>query len=263
MSYRTVDAGRGAQWLVEAFEVVMKNPAVFLVQGLIMAIIGLVPILGQLALMVLGPALIGGMVYAMREETAGRKAEIGHLFAAFQRPGKIGPMIALCIPGFVGALVVLVLGFFFVGGSIMGAMFAGAADASGTLAGAGFVMGALLFSVLALVTAIAIFSLMVFAVPRVMFDDLEPFEAMRESFAASLANFAPLVIFSVIFFVAACVVMLVLSIIPVLGSIAAMLLIHAVTAAAILVAYRDVFVPAAATEETIIVPPAPPPPPVA
>ncbi len=59
MSYRTVEAGRGVGWLTDAVALVLRNPAVFLVMALIVAVIGAVPVLGQLTLLVIGPALWG------------------------------------------------------------------------------------------------------------------------------------------------------------------------------------------------------------
>ncbi len=95
MDARKVDAGKGFAWITGAVELIFKNPLVFLVMGLIFAVIGIVPILGSLALLVIGPALLGGMVYAAREQAAGRPADIAQLFQAFREPGKIGPILLL------------------------------------------------------------------------------------------------------------------------------------------------------------------------
>lgn len=255
MSYRTVEAGRGVAWLTEAVQLVMKAPAVFLVQALIVAVISVIPVLGQLAMLVLGPALLAGMVWSMREADQGREPQIPQLFEGFTREGRIGGLIALCLPAIAGGLLIFVLGFIFVGGALLGTALGGGTDAAAAL---GFGGGMLLFVATMLLVGLAIYSMIVFAIPRVMFEGAEPFDAMKQSIGASLANIVPLLVFSVIFFFAAMIVMLVLSIIPVLGTIVAYLAIHAALAGAVYIAYKDVF-GAGALVETVIVPPSPPP----
>ena len=255
MSYRTVDLSRGIQWLVEAVQLVMKAPAVFLVQALILAILAIIPIIGQLAMLVLGPALLAGMVWSMREADRGGEPTIGQLFEGFNQPGKIGALIALCLPAIAGGVILFVLGFLFLGGALLGAAMGGG-DAAAAFGLGG---GMLLWLVLCLLVALAIYSLVVFAIPRVMFDGQEPFAAMKESLAASLANIGPLLVFSLVFFIGGLITMLVLSIIPILGTIVAYLILNAVVAGAIYVAYKDVWGTGGALAETVIVPPAPPP----
>jgi len=267
MSYRSVDAGRGIQWLTESVQLVMRNPAVFLVQALILSVLmfvlNFIPLIGQIAWVVLSPVLLAGMVYSMREVDRGGNADVGQLFAGFQQPGKVVPLMTLSIPQIVGLVVLVVLGFLFIGGSIIGAVASGGNEAAGAMAIGG---GLLVFMLLAFVVSLAIAAVVIYAIPRVMFDDAEPFGAMKESFSASLANIAPLLIFAIIFFIVATIVFVVLSIIPILGSIAAMLAIYAVGAAAVYASYKDVFEPVAAAPADVIIPPppgpsAPPPPP--
>ena len=265
MSYRSVDAGRGVQWLVEAVQLVMRNPGVFLVQALILSVLMLVlnfiPLIGQVAALVLSPVLLAGMVYSLREADQGRNADVGQMFAGFQQPGKVVPLMLLCIPSIVGLVVMVILGFLFIGGSVIGAVASGGNDAAGALAIGG---GLLVFMLLAFVVSLAIAAVVIFAVPRVMFDAEEPFAAMKESLSGSLANIAPLLIASIIFFIVGAIVFVVLSLIPILGSIAALLAIYAVGAGLVYVAYKDVFQPASAPADVIIPPPpgppAPPPP---
>lgn len=269
MSYRSVEAGRGVQWLVEAVQLVMRNPGVFLVQALILAVLMIVlnfiPVLGQVAGLVLSPVLLAGMVYSFREVDQGRDADVAQMFAGFQQPGKIGPLMMLSIPSIVGLVVMVVLAFLFIGGSIIGAVASGGNDAAGAMAIGG---GLLVFMLLAFVVSLAIAAVVIFAVPRVMFDNAEPFAAMKESLSASLANIAPLLIFSIIFFIAAAIGFTVLSLVPILGSIVALLAIYAIGAAVVYIAYKDVFEPAVVVDTIDHSrygppppgPPAPPPP---
>lgn len=254
MSFSKVEAGRGIEWLKQGVALVMKNPAAFLVMALILAIIGIVPLLGALALLIIGPALYAGFVYAAREEDQGRKAEIGHLFRAFQEPGKIGPLLALCIPGIVFMVLAIVLGIVLVGGAIMGGGMAAASN-SGAGAFAALGGGFLIFFLLMLVGAFFFYSLLIFAVPRVMFDGIEPFAAMKESLSASMANIGALLLFAVILFVIVFVAGIILAFIPILGPLILGLFLNALLGCVCYLMYRDVFGGGASAE---MAPPAPP-----
>lgn len=251
MSFAKVEAGKGVAWLTEGVRLVMANPVAFLVMGLIVAVINVIPILGGLALMICGPALLGGIVYAAREQAEGRKAEIPHLFRAFQEPGKIGPMLVLCLPTVVGAFVIIVCGFVFGLGALIGGL--SGADSSAGLGALGG--GVLLMLLIGVAATFVIYALQFFAVPRVMLDGMEPFAAMKESLNACLANVGAFIVFGVVLVVAFIVLGIVLMIIPLLGWLALAMAVTVVFACGEYAAWREVFggsMPASAS---------PPPPP--
>jgi uncharacterized membrane protein len=257
MSYQTVEAGRGVAWLEQGVKLVLKNPAVFLVNALIFAVIYVVlmfiPLLGQLAAALLSPVLTAGMIYAYREEDRGGKAEIPHLFQGFQQSGKIGPLLLLGLPGVVAAIVMFVVTLVVIGGALLGV---GSSISANSAAGVlGSIGGSfLILALIGFLVGLVVAALIVFAIPRVMFDGIEPFAAMKESLSASLSNFAPLLVFGIIVFVIALVLSFVLMLIPVLGQMLLMLVLSAVCAAAVYLAYREIFGGSAAA----IPPPAPP-----
>lgn len=261
MSYGKVDAGKGAAWLTDAIALVLRNPVAFLVMGLILAVINIVPVLGGLALTICGPALVGGIVYAARTESEGGKAEIAHLFRAFQEPGKIGPMLLLCLPALLGGGILLVLGIVFgIGALISGSLSAAAGSNMGWGAIGG---GVVILALFAVVIGFAIYALQFFAVPRVMLDGIEPFEAMKESLAACLANIGAFILFGVIMVVAFVVLGIVLAFIPLLGWLALIAAGSAVFGCAQYIAYRQVFPSDGAAAAPGTPPPAPPSPPPA
>jgi len=239
MSFGKVDAGKGIGWLTDAVGLVLKNPAAFLVMGLILAVINFIPILGGLALTIFGPALIGGLVFAAREESEGRKAEIGHLFRAFQEPGKLGPMLLLCLPAIVGGAVLLVLAMVFGIGALLGG---GLSAASGSEFGWGtFGGGIVVLVVLAVAIGFTIYALQFFAVPRVMLEGAEPFAAMKESLNACIANIGAFLLFGIILVVAFVVLGVVLAFIPILGWLALMAAGSAVFGCAEYIAWQQVY----------------------
>ena len=258
MSFGKVDAGNGVGWLTEAVRLILKNPLAFLVMGLILAVINFVPILGGLVLTIAGPAFFGGIAYAAREESEGRKAEIPYLFRAFQEPGKIGPMLLLCLPAIVGGAVLLVLALVFGVGALIGGGLSAANDSTfgwGALGG-----GVLILCVLAIAIAFLIYALQFFAVPRVMLDGVEPFAAMKESLNACIANIGAFLLFGIILIVAFIVLGIVLAIIPFLGWLALAAAGFAVVGCAQYIAWRQVFGGATASVSSPM-PEVPPPPP--
>jgi hypothetical protein len=254
MSFRTVAAGRGVEWVTEGAKRLIAKPEVFGLMALIIALIGIVP--G--ASLILGPALMGGMMYSMREFEGGRNAEVGQLFTAFQQPGKIGPMLMLCLPMVIVGIVVGILVVF--------TIFSAAAFA-GRGGGAGFGIGALLCGLVGLVLGIAAIMATFFATPRVMLDNMAPIDAMKESVSAALANIGAIIIYVVLMFFAV-LILSVLMVIPLLGPLVLSTVVIGVSAAASYTAYLDVFGASAVAPPSFppsMGPPppdAPPPPPM-
>ena len=83
----TVPAGHGWEWIVAGWEIFKKQPGMWIglivVAAIIMIVLALIPFLGSLALMVLGPVFGGGIMLGCRALDEGRSLEIGHLFAGF------------------------------------------------------------------------------------------------------------------------------------------------------------------------------------
>ena len=241
MSFRKVEAGSGVNWLTEGFRIIMANPAAFLVMGLILAVVNFIPILGGLVLTICGPALIGGIVYAAREQAEGSKAEIAHLFRAFQEPGKIGPMLLLCLPAIVGGAVLLICAFVFGIGALIGGGLSAASSSSTSALVGGLGGGAFVLLLIAMGLMFLIYALQFFAVPRVMLDGVEPFAAMKESLSACLANFGAFLVFAIVLFVSFVVLAIALMLVPILGWLALVTVATVVYACAEYVAWRQVY----------------------
>src|SRR5262249_22422661 len=85
---RTVDGGRGITWWSEAWALFMKNPGLWIVFGLILfvvfGVLGVIPLLGGLAVALLAPVFIGGWLLAARKVDTGGTLEVADLFAGFK-----------------------------------------------------------------------------------------------------------------------------------------------------------------------------------
>jgi hypothetical protein len=258
MSFQRVPAGNGLQWLTEAVEIILKNPAAFGLMALVVGVIGAVPLLGGLVLLLLGPALYGGIMYAAREQEAGRLAELPMLFQVFREEGKVGRMMMLCLPSVAAVVLVSVLAAVLVGGALFGAGVSGVAGSDGTALGVGLGLGVLLIGLLALVAGLAAFALTFFATPRVMLDAAEPIAAMKDSLQACLANLGAVLLYAVLVLAAALLLALLLSWIPLIGPLLITAVLAPVTSVAAFVAWRQVYRQAITQELPPAVPPAAP-----
>lgn len=247
MEIRRVDAGRGIGWISEAVQLLQRDPQPFALMGLVLAMIGLLPVAGGLAMAVLGPAFYGGIMFAAQETQRGRRADFNQLFAAFQQPGKLPKMLLLCLPGVAAGLLLGMLAIMFLGGALLAVLASAAAD-SEALAGASLGSGGVLFFALALAIGLAAFAAVCFAIPRVMLDEQDPLQAIRDSLAASLANIGALATLLAVVFVAVVVANLLLAWISVaLTQLVMATVLIPVFSVATLIATREIF-PANANE---------------
>lgn len=102
---RRVPASRGWSWLVAAVRMIRRWPSVFLPMGLIVAAIQLVPLLGGLALLIVGPALVAGSVTAAHTAASGGTPAIRQLFALFARRNTRSEGLKLCLPLLAGKIL--------------------------------------------------------------------------------------------------------------------------------------------------------------
>ena len=239
MTPRRVDPGQGIAWLSEAVQLLRRNPAPFALMGLVIGAVLLVPVLGALAMAVFGPALYGGIMFAAREQEAGRAADFQHLFAAFREPGKLGPMVMLCLPGILGGMLVLMLGVMLLGGALLAAGVGAATDAK-ALANVSFGFGGVLFLLLALAIGLVSYALVFFATPRVMLEGIEPITAMKESLAACQQNAGAVLVFIGCLLLAVFTLNILLAWIPLLGHLAVTVVLVPVVSTALWLASRQV-----------------------
>lgn len=204
-SGRTVDAGRGIEWLKQGWQLFTKNPGIWIALALILMIIvvvlGFIPFLGNLALALLSPVFAGGLLAGCKALAEGGELRIDHLFAGFkEKTGNLIVVGAVSLGGFfLIALIMLAIG----GGSAMTGAMMGRGIGAGMAVG-GFLVGMLVGLALSVPLAMAVW----FAPALVMFRDVAPVEAMKRSFSACLKNIVPFLIYGIILFVLSIVAMI-------------------------------------------------------
>ncbi|MDN5923586.1 MAG: hypothetical protein L0H70_01150 [Xanthomonadales bacterium] len=264
MSFEKVAAGAGVQWIVQAFSAIKRQPQVLLVMGLILAIIGIIPFLGGLVIFILGPALLGGFVYATRSIEKGDKAAIGDLMHAFRDSDRTGPMIALCLPLIVAFILSAIIGAIFFAGAIVSAGLDIASLQSNPAALLHTLGPSVFIAVpLILLVILAAEAMTFFAVSRVLLDKVDAFAAMKESFQAAWRNVGAFLIAIVLIAFGVGLLKLILNWLHLgmIGTLIAETLHHAGLGATMYYGYRALFGNHAAAAE--VPPPAPviPPPP--
>jgi uncharacterized membrane protein len=231
---RTVDSGRGVAWWSESWALFMKNPGMWLVFGLIVLVgfivLNFVPLIGGLAAAVLIQVVVGGWMLAARKLDSGASIDVNDLVDVV-KGDRLTPLLVLGILAAVGSLVIGVVVAVMGGGAVFG-MIAGAGVRStgGMMAGAALGMLALLVGLaLGFVLGMALW----FAAALVVFRGDAPVDALKASWAASLANVIPFLVYGLIWIVAA-----------VIASIPFMLgwlLLAPLTMLGIYCSYKDIF----------------------
>jgi uncharacterized membrane protein len=193
---RVCQAGEGAEWLSQGWQLFKAHwdvlIAIVILQWLLTAAAGLVPMLGNMAVSVLGPVLTAGVLLALRAVEVGEKPAVEMLFGGFTSP-RFGSLLVLGLANLLAVIVVVVAVV------LPMAVFFGAAAMGGQEPDPS-TLGLGVFVILA-VFAIALFAyaaLFWFAPPLVLFHDVPVMEAMKLSLRAMLANWASLTIYGLL-----------------------------------------------------------------
>lgn len=211
MDVRKVRPGAGAEWLLGGFALLRRAP---LGLGLLGAIFGVLASAAsivatrstqlfavvELAMLLLGPLLVAGMVYAAREVDEGRDATPGQLLQGL-REGKGARLLATLLPQVGAALLIVVLLAIVVGPqelqqslrvleSIQGQANPDPALVRQLPAGR-----FLLWIVLAIVVGVGAWFFTFVAIPEMMFTERGAFAAMGRSFRACATNVPALIVF--------------------------------------------------------------------
>ena len=193
---RVVPAGDGWQWIVDGFNLFKLNPGVWILNLIILLaisfVLAFIPIIGALATNLLYPVFVGGLMLGCHALTHNEPLEVAHLFAGFRE--KAGPLIMVAVLYLVGAVAIVGLVSVGFGFSMLGVMFGGGAK--------GINVAAILLMLLVMMALfIPLLMAIWFAPALVVFHDLQPLEAMKQSFSGCLKNIVPFLVYGIIGFV--------------------------------------------------------------
>jgi len=257
---RSVPAGRGWQWIVDAWALTAGYRALFV--GLVVALVVLagvvdeIPVVGSFAGALLALALTAGLVVGCDALRRGEPLKLDHLFAAFERQRP--KLVTLAVIFGVANFVLETLGDLIGGPGGVGALLD---MLPGVLLGGAapdlmLVRDVMLRSLMAMLVvlglSIPLYMAFWFAIPLVTLRGLDVMPAMKLSLAACMDNMQPFVVWSVppLLFtivvvaplgVAVATRSLLLGLVSVPLLLLDLVLLAALTFASIYTSYRDVF----------------------
>lgn len=224
---RAVAAGHAAEWLSIGWGIFRRQSGMWvlltIVLGLIIVVLSVIPFV-SLAVTLLMPVFVGGLMLGCRKIEQGDDIELADLFSGFKHAGGalvlvgligLGLTIAVMIPAMV---VVFMTGF-------LGAAAGGSLEAVSV----GALIGILIFMALIVPVNMALW----FAPALVVFQGHNPTHAVAQSFRGCIKNIVPFLLYGLMLFALA-----------ILASIPLMLgwlVLGPVVIASVYAAYRDIF----------------------
>lgn len=203
MQAKSVAAERGWAWFVDGWRLFARHMLVWVLLGLIFLFIMfaslLIPFIGQLLFMFASPILGAGLLHAARESDTNRAPRVTDLWEGFRRPRARDRLLILAAVSLAAAFVTALLMALFMRDAMMGVM--GQSDGTMPMMTPGFWLRLVIVLTPQLVVAMAL----LYAVPLVMFRDTPVGVALQSSLEASVRNLIPLLIFGVVYTVAAIV----------------------------------------------------------
>ncbi len=224
---QTVPAGNGWSWIGAAWGMFKQQPGMWILVVIIllalMIVLGIIPIVNLLAAL-LGPVFVGGLMIGCRAIEEGEPLEVGHIFAGFRE--HVGKLVLVGLFNIGAWLLVMVVIFLLVGGSVFAMRTAGADMTAGAASAA-------LAGLIGLALGIPIYMAIWFAPALITLNGMDVGAALKASFLGCLKNILPFLVYGIVMFVLA----IVASIPIMLG----WLVLGPVLVASIYTAYRDVF----------------------
>lgn len=240
LASRAAPWGRGAGWIADGFRLFRADIGTWLLVAVTLMVVStvlpLVPVLGTIALFLVSPILMGGLMLAIRDRQQGRPFVFSGLFRGFEgemagRLASVGAVSLLL--NLLAVVVTLAFVMFFSGADFLTRLAQSedmlAAGMELTL-GIGLLIGLLVY--LALLVPI---TMLVWFAPALVVLENEPAgSAMRHSFVGCLRNFGPYLVYGL-------VGLLLFPLIAIFTLGLGILVLVPVGLASIHVAYQDIF----------------------
>ena len=229
-------AGAGLDWWTRAWPLFTRQVGmwigVIVVTFVIILVASFIPVLGQLAILLFGPVIAGGLMLGAREVDRGGDLSFSHIFAGFSN--QMGQLVLIGVIYLVGMIVAaLITGL--IAGVGIGTMI-GVSGGDPGAAGAAGASGVLLAVLVMLALILPLYMAVWFAPALVVFHELAAMDAMKASFFGCLKNIVPFLIYGI--------VGLLLGIVAAIPFGLGWLVLGPVMTASVYVGYRDIFLSA-------------------
>jgi hypothetical protein len=193
---RGVPTGRGWDWLADAWSIFRKAAGIWIgivvVLVVIFIVAHLMPFIGAIAMQILWPVFVGGLMLACRSIEQGGEAQFSQLFAGFQH--RTGTLVVLGVVWLVLSFLIVAIVVGITGVQVFALMGAGASPDQ--------FVGVALTALLALLLIAALMLPLVmatwFAPALIVFHDMSVAAAMKASFVGCLKNVLPFLLYGVL-----------------------------------------------------------------
>ncbi|WMP16412.1 BPSS1780 family membrane protein [Thiothrix lacustris] len=225
MQIKSIPASRPVDWYKQGWTLFAKDMKTWVLMALVMGIGGFVlnflPILGQIAILVLLPALIGGLLYSAQQASEGKPLKLEYLWKVLLDKDKRNQFLGLGGILFGLAAMVGIISVVFVGDSLL----------RGATAGVGGIgIGGVLFL---LIVGFASFVLFYYTTALMLFRELSLFDALTLCASTAVTQVVPLFVLFLMYSV--------LSLVAVIPLGLGLLVLIPVTAGAVFVSYKEIF----------------------
>lgn len=225
MQINTIPAGRALDWFKRGWAIFSKDMVTWVLMTLVMGvgafILNFLPIIGQIVLCLIMPALLGGMLYAAQQADKGQPIKLEYLWMVLLDGQKRIPFIALGGILFGAVILVGVVSVAFVGDSLLRGANAGVLS---------FGLGGMLFM---LIVGFSVFVLFNYTAALMMLRDMPLVDALKTCAGVASTQVVPLLVFFLLYAVLAFIASIPFG----LG----MLVLLPVTVAAVYTSYQELF----------------------
>jgi uncharacterized membrane protein len=192
---RVVGTDRPLVWIKSGFILFKRDPgvwiAIIVVMFVILAVLQMVGPVGSLASSLLTPVFVGGLMVGVKTQDEGGALQLTHAFAGFR--DNTGPLVMAGLM-FLGAVVAAM--------AVLAAF--GGVAALGGMAGRRTTMGiGMLGAAVVAVLMIPVAMSMYFAPALIMLHRVAPAAALMTSFRVCMRNFAPFLVYGLLYLVIA------------------------------------------------------------
>lgn len=228
---RSVAIGRGWDWIADGWSIFRKAAGIWIGMIVVLAVIfiaaHLIPFVGAIAMQILWPVFVGGLMLACRTIAQGGEAQFSQLFAGFQH--RTGTLVALGAVWLVISIIIVVIVVAITGVQVLAFMNMGGNPEQM----AGIALTALLAFLIILALMLPLVMATWFAPALIVFQEMGVGAAMRASFVGCVKNILPFLLYGVLTFIAAVIASIPLG----LG----WLVLAPVLTASVYTSYRDIY----------------------
>lgn len=225
MQTKNISATQGVEWYKKGWGIFTKDIKTWVLMTLIMfvgiIILSFLPIIGQIIMLVIMPALIGGLLYAAQQASEGKPIKLEYLWSVLVSSSQRNQFLALGGIMFAAVVTIMIISVAFVGDSLLRGAHSGVM---------GFGFGGMLFM---LIVGFASFVVFYYTPALMLFRKLSLFDALKTCVKTASTQVVPLLIFFLIY-----------AVLSMIGSIPfglGMLVVAPVTVIALYFSYLDVF----------------------